>query len=121
MSFFTPMKIGYARVSSTEQSLDLQIDALESAGYEKVFTDELSGVTAKRRGLSKAKEHLRAGDTLVVWRLDRLGRSLKDLIQWITELNQKKIDFISLHEQIDTSTATGKFTFHLFGALAEFE
>ncbi len=115
------MKIGYARVSSAEQNLDLQIDALKKAGCKKIFSDELSGVTAKRKGLSKAKEHLRSGDTLVVWRLDRLGRSLKDLIQWITDLNHQKIDFISLHENIDTSTATGKFTFHLFGALSEFE
>jgi DNA invertase Pin-like site-specific DNA recombinase len=115
------MKIGYARVSTAEQNLDLQRDALKAAGCEKVITDKASGATAARPGLEKVKELLRAGDTLVVWRLDRLGRSLRDLIGWMTYLDEEKVGLLSLHEAIDTTTTSGKLTFHLFGALAEFE
>lgn len=115
------VKIGYARVSTLDQNLDLQRDALTKAGCEKVIVDTISGVTTARPGLEKVKEQLRAGDTLVVWRLDRLGRSLKDLIAWVGYLEEHKVGLLSLQEAIDTSTSAGKLTFHLFGALAEFE
>src|SRR5918998_853822 len=112
--------IGYARVSTTEQHLHLQQDALHAAGCLKIFTDTISGTKAERKGLAQALAYIREGDTLVVWRLDRLGRSLKDLIERITELHSRKIGFKSLTEQIDT-TSGGKLIFHIFGALAEFE
>lgn len=115
------MKIGYARVSTAEQNLDLQIDALEKAGCEKIFVDEVSGTVAKREGLEKAKEILREGDVLIVWRLDRLGRSIRDLIDWVTQLEDAGIGFKSLQESIDTTTSSGKLVFHIFAALAEFE
>ena len=115
------MKIGYARVSTLDQNPNLQRDALERAGCEKVIVDRVGGTTAARPGLAKVKELLRAGDALVVWRLDRLGRSLKDLIAWAAWLEANGIALQSLHEVIDTSTPTGRLTFHLFGALAEFE
>ncbi len=115
------MKIGYARVSTLDQNLDLQRDALKQAGCEKVIVDQVSGTVEARPGLEKVKELLRAGDTLVVWRLDRLGRSLKDLISWVGYLDAQGAALQSLHEVIDTTTPTGKLTFHLFGALAEFE
>ena len=113
--------IGYARVSTQEQNLDLQQDALKKAGCKKIITDEASGSLADRPGLAKLRDALREGDTLIVWRLDRLGRSLKHLIEFIYDLETKKIGFKSLHETIDTTTPTGKLTFHIFGALAEFE
>ena len=113
--------IGYARVSTTEQHLHLQQDALTAAGCLKIFTDTISGVKSERKGLAEALDYIRNGDTLVVWRLDRLGRSLKDLIERITELHNRKIGFKSLTEQIDTTTSGGKLIFHIFGALAEFE
>jgi DNA invertase Pin-like site-specific DNA recombinase len=115
------MKIGYARVSTHEQNLDLQKDALKHAGCEKTYVDEVSGTVAKREGLEKAKEILRKGDVLVVWRLDRLGRSIRDLINWVEYLEDKKIGFQSLQESIDTTTSGGKLVFHIFAALAEFE
>ena len=115
------MKIGYARVSTLDQNPDLQRDALKKAGCEKVFVDQVSGTVAARPGLDKIQELLRPGDTLVVWRLDRLGRSLPDLIGWVTYLETHGVALQSLHETIDTRTPTGKLTFHLFGALAEFE
>ncbi len=115
------MFVGYARVSTGEQNLDLQIDALKKAGCEDLFHDEMSGAKAERPGLSKALTFLRAGDTLVVWRLDRLGRSLTDLIARMAELRQREIGFKSLHESIDTTTPAGKLQFHIFSALAEFE
>jgi len=115
------MLIGYARVSTTDQSLDLQNDALTAAGCEKVVTDTVSGVAATRPGLNEALEYARKGDTLVVWRLDRLGRSLKDLIETVNALHARGIGFKSLQEQIDTTTSGGKLVFHVFGALAEFE
>lgn len=115
------MKIGYARVSTIEQNLDLQRDALLAAGCERVIAETASGTVASRPGLEKVKEQLRTGDTLVVWRLDRLGRSLRDLIGWMTWLDEQKVGLLSLQESIDTNTTSGKLTFHLFGALAEFE
>jgi DNA invertase Pin-like site-specific DNA recombinase len=114
-------KIGYCRVSRVEQSLNLQKDALEAAGCEKIFTDSASGAKETRPGLEQALSHLRAGDTLVVWRLDRLGRSLKHLISVVEDLNNKGIHFASITEQIDTTTSGGKLIFHIFGAIAEFE
>jgi DNA invertase Pin-like site-specific DNA recombinase len=113
--------IGYARISTHDQTLTLQQDALEKAGCEKIFTDTVSGTKAERKGLTEALSHLRAGDTLVVWRLDRLGRSLRHLIDTVTELHSKGIGFKSLTENIDTTTSGGKLVFHIFGALAEFE
>jgi DNA invertase Pin-like site-specific DNA recombinase len=113
--------IGYARVSTTEQHLHLQQDALTAAGCRKIFTDTISGVKSERKGLAQALDYIRGGDTLVVWRLDRLGRSLKDLIERITDLHSRNIGFKSLTEQIDTTTSGGKLIFHIFGALAEFE
>ena len=115
------MLIGYARVSTFDQNPDLQNDALKKAGCEKIFTDTVSGTVPLRPGLNQAKEQLRKGDTLVVWRLDRLGRSLKDLIEWMNYLDTEGVALKSLQESIDTSTATGKLVFHVFGALAEFE
>lgn len=115
------MKIGYARVSSFDQNLDLQNDALEKVGCERVIVDKASGKDTNRPGLNTIKEVLRDGDILIVWRLDRLGRSLKDLIEWVNYLDEKGVALKSLEEAIDTTTATGKLTFHLFGALAEFE
>src|ERR687896_367344 len=113
--------IGYARVSTTEQHLHLQQDALHAADCLKIFTDTISGAKAERKGLDEALAYVREGDTLVVWRLDRLGRSLKHLIETITKLNNRKIGFKSITENIDTTTSGGKLVFHIFGALAEFE
>ena len=115
------MKIGYARVSTHDQNLDLQKDALDKAGCQKIFVDEISGTVAQREGLEKAKEVLREGDVLIVWRLDRLGRSIRDLIDWVTRLEEQGIGFKSLQESIDTTTSSGKLVFHIFAALAEFE
>ncbi len=117
------MLIGYARVSTNEQNLDLQRDALRSVGVnpKHLYTDKITGTKAERPGLEAALSHLREGDTLVVWRLDRLGRSLKHLIETVTTLQKQRIGFKSITENIDTSTATGQLVFHLFGALAEFE
>jgi DNA invertase Pin-like site-specific DNA recombinase len=113
--------IGYARVSTQDQHLHLQRDALTSAGCLKIYTDTVSGSTTERRGLDEALGYLRPGDTLVVWRLDRLGRSLKHLIETVTLLQERGIGLKSLTEQIDTGTSGGKLIFHIFGALAEFE
>src|SRR2546430_4079517 len=115
------MLIGYARVSTQDQTLNLQKDALEKLGCIKIFTDTASGTKTERNGLEEALEYVREGDTLVVWRLDRLGRSLKHLIETITELNNRNIGFKSIQESIDTTTSGGKLVFHIFGALAEFE
>ena len=115
------MLVGYARVSTSDQTINLQKDALENIGCSKIFTDTISGSTTERHGLDAALSYVREGDTLVVWRLDRLGRSLKHLIETITELNKKKIGFKSIQENIDTTTSGGKLVFHIFGALAEFE
>jgi len=115
------MFIGYARVSTQDQTLNLQQDALQKIGCSKIFTDTISGVTTERKGLEEALEFLREGDSLVVWKLDRLGRSLKHLIETITALNNRKIGFRSVTENIDTTTSGGKLIFHIFVALAEFE
>lgn len=115
------MRIGYARVSTDDQALALQQDALEKAGCDQVFTDTVSGAQTERPGLSQALAYCRPGDTLVVWKLDRLGRSLTDLIRWLAALQEQGIGFHSLTEQIDTTSPGGKLVFHLFGALAEFE
>jgi len=115
------MLIGYARISTLDQTLALQQDALTAAGCEHIYTDTASGAATDRPGLSSALSHLRAGDTLVVWRLDRLGRSLPHLIDTIRDLQERGIGFRSLQEQIDTTTSGGKLVFHVFGALAEFE
>ncbi len=115
------MLVGYARVSTQDQTLDLQQDALEKAGCERVFTDTISGAKAERPGLEQALDFVRPGDTLVVWRLDRLGRSLGHLIETITTLQGRGIGFKSITESIDTTTSGGKLIFHVFGALAEFE
>src|SRR3712207_2483733 len=115
------MLIGYARVSTGEQTLDLQLDALQKAGCQKTYTETASGAKAERPVLAEVLGYLRAGDTLVVWRLDRLGRSLRHLIETISALAERGIGFKSLTEQIDTTTSGGKLVFHVFGALAEFE
>lgn len=115
------MKIGYARVSTADQHLRMQEDALKSVGCEEIYTDVISGVKSKRPGLDKALSYLREGDTLVVWKLDRLGRSIQHLIQTVSDLQEKKISFKSLQENIDTGTSGGKLIFHIFSALAEFE
>ena len=115
------MRIGYARVSTQDQNPNLQKDALTVAGCEKIFEDAVSGTVATRPGLDHALELLRAGDTLVVWRLDRLGRSLRHLIDLMSALASRGIGFLSLQESIDTTTPGGTLIFHLFGALAEFE
>ena len=115
------MLIGYARVSTQEQTLNLQQDALKKAECSKIFTDVISGAKAERKGLDEALNYVRKGDTLVVWRLDRLGRSLPHLIATMTDLEERGIGFKSLTENIDTTTSGGKLIFHIFGALAEFE
>lgn len=115
------MLIGYARVSTTDQNLDLQMDALKAAGCEKIFTDTASGGKADRPGLAAALELCRKKDTLVVWKLDRLGRSLPHLVETVRDLESKSIGFKSLQESIDTTTSGGKLIFHIFASLAEFE
>jgi DNA invertase Pin-like site-specific DNA recombinase len=115
------MFIGYARVSTHEQTLNLQQDTLTKAGCNKIFTDTASGAKVEREGLEEALNYVRKGDTFVVWRLDRLGRSLPHLISTMTGLEERGIGFKSLTENIDTTTSGGKLIFHIFGALAEFE
>jgi DNA invertase Pin-like site-specific DNA recombinase len=115
------MQIGYARVSTEDQTLDLQRDALTAAGCGQIFTDTRSGARSDRPGLAQALAYVRPADTLVVWRLDRLGRSLPHLIETITALEGRGIGFRSLTEAIDTTSSGGKLIFHIFGALAEFE
>jgi DNA invertase Pin-like site-specific DNA recombinase len=115
------MDFGYARVSTEDQTLNLQLDALKAAGCRRIFRDVASGNKPDRSGLAQALDHLREGDTLVVWRLDRLGRTLKQLIELITTFDERGIGFRSLTEQIDTTSSGGRLVFHIFGALAEFE
>lgn len=115
------MLIGYARVSTQDQNLDLQIDALRKAGCTKVFEDKLSGSRADRPGLTKTLEMLREGDTLVIWKLDRLGRSVKHLVDLVGELHTRDVQFRSLTDAIDTSTPSGRFFFHVMASLAEME
>jgi DNA invertase Pin-like site-specific DNA recombinase len=114
-------RIGYARVSRLDQRPELQLDALQAAGCARLFSDRSSGAVAERPELVRALDHLRAGDTLVVWRLDRLGRSLRHLIDTMRSLEERGIGFRSLTEGIDTTTPGGRLVFHIFGALAEFE
>lgn len=115
------MNLGYARVSTLDQHLELQEDALTKAGCEKIFRDVASGAVDSRKGLTEAIEFARHGDTLVVWKLDRLGRSLKHLIETVNLLKKRGVGLMSLQEKIDTTTSGGKLIFHVFGALAEFE
>jgi len=115
------MLVGYARVSTPDQKLDLQRDALMQAGCEKVFSEIAGGATSERRGLAEAMAFMRDGDTLAVWRLDRLGRSLPHLIETIRGLESRGVGFRSLQENMDTTTSGGRLIFHVFAALAEFE
>ena len=115
------MLIGYARVSTQDQNLELQSEALSKAGCKKIFTDKISGAQAQRPGLSKALELLREGDALVVWKLDRLGRSVKNLVDLVSALAQQGVHFKSLTDSIDTTTASGRFFFHVMASLAEME
>ena len=115
------MKIGYARVSTSDQDPNLQIDALKNAGCKRVYDDIASGAKDDRPELQRAIEQLRKGDTLVVWRLDRLGRSLRHLIELVGDFQNKGIGFVSIQEGFDTTTNGGKLGFHIFGALADFE
>ena len=115
------MLIGYARISTTDQSLDLQVDALKKAGCENIYSDVAASVTAKRPGLDELQIYIRKGDTLVVWKLDRLGRSLRGFIDMVNDLNEKGIGFKSLQENLDTTTSGGKLIFHIFASLAQFE
>jgi DNA invertase Pin-like site-specific DNA recombinase len=115
------MLIGYARVSTQDQNLQLQLETLRQAGCQKVFEDQVSGTRAERPGLAKAREMLREGDTLVVWKLDRLGRSVKQLVNLVGELHQQGVQFKSLTDAIDTMTPSGRFFFHVMASLAEME
>lgn len=115
------MKIGYARVSTKDQNLSLQHDALQKEGCEMIFEEKASGAKSDRPQLHKMIEQLRKGDVVIVWKLDRLGRSLHDLIACVTQIQDKGAGFKSLHDSIDTTTPQGKLTFHIFAALAEFE
>jgi DNA invertase Pin-like site-specific DNA recombinase len=112
---------GYARVSTNEQNADLQVDALMAAGCNRVFEDHISGTKASRPELDRMLDQLRPGDVLVVWRLDRLGRSMRHLVALIEELSDRGVGFRSVTEAIDTTTTGGKLVFHIFAALAEFE
>jgi DNA invertase Pin-like site-specific DNA recombinase len=115
------MIIGYARVSTQDQNSDFQVDALEGAGCEQIFQEKITGKLRERPELSQCLRVLRTGDTLIVWKLDRLARSLKDLVEIVQDLNDREIGFKSLTEAIDTTSAGGRLVFHIFGALAEFE
>jgi DNA invertase Pin-like site-specific DNA recombinase len=112
------MKVAYVRVSTTDQNLDLQLDALKKDGCEKIYKDIASGAKEDRIGLQETLTYLLKGDTLVVWRLDRLGRSLRQLIEVINDLNERGVFFKSIKESIDTTSSGGKLIFHVFGALA---
>lgn len=116
------MKIGYARVSTVDQNLELQTDALEAAGCEKIFSDHgVSGAKAERPGLDEALDRIRKKDTLVIWKLDRLGRSLSDLLSIVEYLKDRGAHFLSVQDGFDTSTASGKMVFSVIGAMAEYE
>ncbi len=115
------MLIGYARVSTQDQNLELQTDALIKAGCKKVFDDKMSGSRAQRPGLERALETLREGDTLVVWKLDRLGRSVKNLVDLVSDLHKQGVQFMSLTDAIDTGTPSGRFFFHVMASLAQME
>lgn len=113
--------IGYIRVSTIDQSLDLQRNALISANCDQIFEDRISGKVARRPGLKRALKHIKEGDTLIVWKLDRLGRSVKNLIELIEEIHNRGAHFRSLTDSIDTSSAMGRFFFHIMSALSEME
>jgi DNA invertase Pin-like site-specific DNA recombinase len=115
------MKIGYARVSTQDQDLSLQLDALNDAGCKKTYQEKITGSTKERPQLIEMLEQIREGDVVVIWKLDRLARSLKDLVSLVNEIQEKGGALHSLNDQIDTTTPHGKFTFHIFAALAEFE
>lgn len=115
------MKFGYARVSTQDQDLALQLDALEAADCTEIFQEKMTGTNKNRPELQKMLAGLRSGDVVVVWKLDRLARSLKDLVGLVNEMKEKGVEFQSLNDHIDTTTPHGKFTFHLFAAMAEFE
>jgi DNA invertase Pin-like site-specific DNA recombinase len=115
------MKIGYARVSTADQNLDLQLNALSEYGCTTIYQEKISGKNKDRPELKKLLETLRKGDQVVVWKLDRLGRSLRDLVDLVALFHDQEVNFVSLHDHIDTTTATGRFTFNIFASLAEFE
>ena len=115
------MLIGYARVSTEDQLLDLQINELEEAGCKRVFSDKASGSRAERPNLAEALSHLREGDVLVIWKLDRLGRTVKGLVDFVTDLEKREVQFRSLTEGIDTTTPTGRFFFHIMASMAQME
>lgn len=115
------MIFGYARVSTKEQNLDLQIDALKKAGCEKIYTEKISGSTKDRQELNKLLDTIRAGDSIIIYKLDRLGRSLKHLLELMQVIQEKKVELKSLHDAIDTSSPTGKLIFSIFASLSEFE
>jgi|ERR1700719_777787 len=115
------MKVGYVRVSKREQHKDLQIDALTKAGCEKIFIDEISGVQFERKGLNELLNFIRAKDIIVVWRMDRLGRKLIEVLKLVEDLEKRQIDLISCTQQIDTTTPIGKFFFHMTAVYADFE
>lgn len=115
------MLIGYARVSTEEQSLDLQVDALYQAGCKQVYTDKVSGSNNDRPGLSEALSHLREEDVLVIWKLDRLGRSVKALVDFVEQLEKRQVQFCSLTDGIDTTTPASRFFFHVMASLAQME
>lgn len=115
------MQIGYARVSSDDQNLDLQYDALKTAGCNKIFDDRVTGAHTQRPGLQRLLETVRKGDCVIVWRLDRLGRSMKDLLDVVTKLESNGVELSSIKEKIDTTSSGGRLVFHIFAALAQFE
>lgn len=115
------MKIGYARVSTKDQNLDLQLDALTKAGCEKIYREKISGAGKERPELQKMLENIREGDVIVIWKLDRLGRSLRHLVEIVNDLMNKKVGLQSLNDPIDTTTPQGRLAFNIFGSLAEFE
>lgn len=114
------VKVGYARVSTKEQNLDSQMDALKAAGCEKIYHDKISGKNYSREGLSACLDYLRAGDTLVIIRLDRLGRSVKETLELCDELNNREVKLVSLQDNLDTETTTGRFTMQILASLAEY-
>jgi DNA invertase Pin-like site-specific DNA recombinase len=116
-----PLRIGYARVSTNDQSLEMQLDALKKTGCKRIFTDKLSGAQVERPGIKEALSQLREADTLVVWKLDRLGRSVKGLVDLVNELETQKVHFQSITDGIDTKTPAGRFFFHVMASLAEME